>query len=88
MKDWERDLVFMQNEFSIKRKDGKLYNRKLSLVAFGSNSGSMPFTATSILVGYPTGIVAQLILDGKIQERGVLMPSSQIIIETVIQEVN
>lgn len=52
-------MVFMQNEFHIKLKDGSIINKKYDLITFGGHNG-MPYTATSILVGYPAAIIAQV----------------------------
>ena len=58
-KNNERDLIFMQNEFLIKRKDGIIINKRYDFIAFGGHN-QLPYTATSILVGYPTAIIAQV----------------------------
>lgn len=55
----ERDLVFMQNSFLIKQKDGEIINKKYDLLIFG-NHNNLPYTATSFLVGYPAAIIAQV----------------------------
>jgi hypothetical protein len=61
-KDEERDLVFMDNEFQIQRKDGFLLNKKYVMLVFGGHN-RLPYTATSILVGYPAAIIAQVYLN-------------------------
>lgn len=61
IKDYERDLVFFQNEFLIKNKSGVLSKIKYDLLAFGGHN-NLPYTATSILVGYPAAVVAQVII--------------------------
>jgi saccharopine dehydrogenase (NADP+, L-glutamate forming) len=81
---WDRDLVYMQNEFLLKTKDGRLINKKYDLVVFGGHNG-LPYSAVGLLVSYPCAITAQLILDGKINERGVLTPSSDVVIDTVLK---
>ncbi len=86
LQDWERDLVFMQNEFKLLRKDGKLVNKKYDLVVFGRHNG-LPYSAVSLLVSMPCAVTGQLILDGKIKERGVLRPTSEVVISTVLNEV-
>lgn len=52
-------MVFMQNEFQIKNKNGAIVNMKYDLITFGGHN-NLPYTATSILVGFPAGIVAQV----------------------------
>lgn len=60
----------MQHRFVI-QLNGKTIRRKSSLIEIGQRNG---FTAMSITVGFPSAIGAELILDGKISERGVIRP--------------
>lgn len=57
--------------------------RKSSLILEGTKNGA---SAMSRTVGTPTAIGAQLVLDGKIQERGVLRPIYKDIYEPVLEE--
>jgi saccharopine dehydrogenase (NADP+, L-glutamate forming) len=84
--EWERDLVYMQNEFKNLNSKGQMITRKYDLVVFGRHN-NLPYSAVSLLVSMPCAITAQLMLDGKIKERGVLRPSSEIIINTVLDQV-
>ncbi len=59
IREYERDMVFIQNEFQIKNKSGSIVNLKYDLITFGGHN-NMPYTATSILVGFPAAIVAQV----------------------------
>jgi saccharopine dehydrogenase-like NADP-dependent oxidoreductase len=86
LQEWERDLVFMQNEFKLLSKDGRLTNKKYDMVVFGRHN-NLPYSAISLLVSMPCAITAQLILDGKIKETGVLRPTSDVIIQSVLGEV-
>jgi len=52
-------MVFMQNEFQIKNKNGAIVNLKYDLITFGGHN-HLPYTATSILVGFPAAIIAQV----------------------------
>lgn len=61
MEEWERDLVFMQNEFVVKTKEGKIVNKKFDLVVFGGHN-KMPYSATSLLVSLPCATATQVIL--------------------------
>lgn len=81
MKDGETDLVAMQHIFLIE-KNGKKTIKKSTLVSIGDKKG---FTAMALAVGSPTGIGAQLILDGKISERGVCIPKYPDIYEPVLK---
>jgi saccharopine dehydrogenase-like NADP-dependent oxidoreductase len=60
----------MQHRFVI-QIGNKTIRRKSSLIEIGQKNG---FTAMSITVGFPSAIGAELILDGKINERGVIRP--------------
>lgn len=86
LQDWERDLVFMQNEFKLIRKDGRNITKKYDMVVFGRHN-NLPYSAVSYLVSMPCAITAQLILDGKINEIGVIRPTSDQIIKSVLGEV-
>jgi saccharopine dehydrogenase-like NADP-dependent oxidoreductase len=55
----ERDLVFLQNEFLLKTKEGQLKKRKFDLVAFGRHNG-MPYSATALLVSLPCAVTTQV----------------------------
>jgi hypothetical protein len=59
-KESERDLLFMQNEFQIKKKNGSIFNKKYDMIVFGGHN-RLPYTATSILVGLPAAITAQVL---------------------------
>ncbi len=66
----DSDLVAMQHRFVIEL-NGKRFFRKSTLIEVGQKNG---FSAMSLTVGIPTAIGAELILDGKVKERGVLRP--------------
>lgn len=55
----ERDLIFMQNEFQIQKKNGAIFKKKYDLLVFGGHCG-LPYTATSLLVGKPAAIITQV----------------------------
>ncbi len=71
LKEGETDLIAMQHLFVIESKEGKRTIKKSSLIQIGDKKG---FSAMSLTVGTPTAIGTQLILDGKISERGVIAP--------------
>ena len=70
LKDGETDLIAMQHIFTIE-KDGKKSIKKSSMIKIGEKNGQ---TGMSITVGTPTAIGAQLILDGLVKQRGVVIP--------------
>lgn len=60
----------MQHRFIIEL-NGKKYYRKSTLIEIGQKHG---FSAMSLCVGIPSAIAAELVLDGKVSERGVIRP--------------
>lgn len=60
----------MQHRFLIEI-EGRRFLRKSSLIEIGDKNG---FSAMSITVGVPSAIGAELVLQGRIKERGVLRP--------------
>lgn len=87
MEEGERDMDFMTNEFTILTKEGELKKRKLDLLVFGNlnNSG---YSATALTVGTPAAIVTQLILDGKVSQRGIVTPTCPRIGGIVLSEMS
>jgi len=74
-KDNEKDLAVMLNEFE-GLKDGKLILMTCSLsIERDLNTGLM---AMSMGVAYPACIVAEMIVNGKIEKKGVLSPVKDI----------
>lgn len=73
----------MQHVFRIQPVDPskKPFTRKSSLIMIGEKNGP---SAMSLTVGLPTAIGAQLILDGKISLRGVVIPTEKEIYEPVL----
>lgn len=67
----ERDMVVMQHEFIIKRADGGEERKSSSLIEYGDPNG---FSAMARTVGYPVVVATEMILDGKVQEVGVIAP--------------
>lgn len=85
MEEGERDVDFMQNEFTILTKNGEIEKRVLDLVVFGNHNNS-GHSATAITVGATAAIGTQMIIDGKIEERGVMMPTSPKVVDHVLKE--
>lgn len=78
----DKDLVVMWHRFGI-TEAGKNKTIEASLVATGKNSVD---TAMAMTVGLPLGIAARLLLEGKIQERGVVIPTASELYEPVLAE--
>eukprot|EP01112_Ceratiomyxa_fruticulosa_P015650 TRINITY_DN4631_c0_g2_i1.p1 TRINITY_DN4631_c0_g2~~TRINITY_DN4631_c0_g2_i1.p1 ORF type:complete len:494 (-),score=114.09 TRINITY_DN4631_c0_g2_i1:78-1559(-) len=75
----ERDIVVMQHEFTVEYPSHKekIYS---TLVVFGDNDQSVisgawhKSTGTAKTVGIPVAIAAELVLSGKVPQRGVVAP--------------
>ncbi len=78
----DKDQVVMWHRFGFTH-GGKKKTIEASLVATGKNSVE---TAMAMTVGLPLGIAARLLLEGKILERGVVIPTSPEIYEPVLEE--
>ncbi|KAJ8667132.1 hypothetical protein QAD02_008794 [Eretmocerus hayati] len=80
----ERDLVVLHHEVRIRWPDGRLEQRDINLVQYGdvrasNSSDPIPSNAHSAMartVGYPAAIAVKMILDGEIQQRGMVLPFS------------
>ena len=66
-------------------KDGKVKGKKSTMVNIGEKGG---FSGMAKTVGTPTGIGAQLILDGKISIKGVCIPKYPEIYLPVLEELD
>jgi saccharopine dehydrogenase-like NADP-dependent oxidoreductase len=73
MQSGDKDMVVMYHRF-VYKKDGKEYTLQSTLVSEGENEVS---TAMAKTVGLPLGIAAKLILENKIQARGVVIPVTE-----------
>jgi saccharopine dehydrogenase (NADP+, L-glutamate forming) len=78
----DRDMIVMWHRF-VYELEGNRKEIQSSLVAKGMNSVQ---TAMAKTVGLPMGIVARLLLEGKIKSRGVTIPIQREIYEPVLTE--
>lgn len=69
-KPHEKDMIMLQHIFTIEKADGKRYTKKATLLDFATEK----FSSMARTTGLPCAITVQLILDGKINRRGVLGP--------------
>jgi saccharopine dehydrogenase (NADP+, L-glutamate forming) len=67
----ERDMVMLQHKFEIENKDKSKETRTSTLVDYGDPKG---YTAMARLVGVPCAIATRLVLDGTINDKGVIAP--------------
>jgi saccharopine dehydrogenase (NADP+, L-glutamate forming) len=76
-------MVMLQHKFEIEWKDGSKETRTSTGLWYGVPNGDSAMATT---VGVPCGITTQLILDGKITERGVLAPMNMKLCAPIIEE--
>lgn len=69
----ERDMVMLQHKFGITWADGQKETRTSTLLDYGVPNG---YTSMAKLVGVPCGVATQLVLDGVINDAGILAPYS------------
>ena len=75
-----RDMVILQHEMDVEQ-DGRTRTELATLVVKGDPGG---FTAMSRTVGLPAALSVCLLLEGKLEERGALLPITPAIYEPVM----
>jgi saccharopine dehydrogenase (NADP+, L-glutamate forming) len=80
----DKDFIVMWHRFKF-LKDGKEKEIQAYLTAKGDDEIS---TAMAKTVGLPLGIAAKLLLQGKIEQRGVMIPVTREIYEPVLEELS
>ncbi|CAO3676791.1 unnamed protein product [Umbelopsis vinacea] len=78
----ERDMVAMHHEFGIIDRNGKPQNMTSTLITYGDSQ----HTAMAKTVGLPCAMAAELVLDGRIPEQGVLVPTAKHVYEALLHE--
>ncbi len=78
----DTDMIVMQHEFEYILKD-KFYRITSSMVAEGRDNVD---TAMAMTVGFPVAIGCKLILEGKIKDTGVKIPTSSNIYKPILEE--
>ncbi|CAH1390157.1 unnamed protein product [Nezara viridula] len=69
----DRDVIVMRHDIGIMWPNGNRESRGITLVEYGDVKGH---TAMSRMVGLPAAIAAKMVLDGEIQEKGMVLPFS------------
>ncbi|XP_022910037.1 alpha-aminoadipic semialdehyde synthase, mitochondrial [Onthophagus taurus] len=67
----ERDLVILRHDIGIVWPDNRKEERGINLVVYGDVGGHSAMAKT---VGFPAAIAAKMVLDGEIQQKGVVLP--------------
>lgn len=78
----ERDMVIMQHIFKVKKADGKKEKIVSSLLDYGDKK----YTSIAKTVAYPAAIGVKMILDGKIDIKGVHIPVKREIYTPILNE--
>jgi saccharopine dehydrogenase (NADP+, L-glutamate forming) len=78
----ERDMVMLQHRFEIEWANGQKETRTSTGLWFGVPNGESAMATT---VGVPCAITAQLILDGKITQKGVLAPMTPELCDPILK---
>ena len=81
--DDEQDMIVMQHRMVLVDKQGQKTFHRSTLIEKGDLGG---FSAMAKTVGYPAAIAADLILQGKIERKGVCIPVTKDIYEPVLNE--
>lgn len=75
-------MVILRHEVGIRWQDGRIEERGINFVVYGQPHGH---SAMAMTVGKPAAIAAKMILDGEIQERGVVLPFTRDIYRPMLQ---
>uniref|UniRef100_A0A1Q3EWG7 Alpha-aminoadipic semialdehyde synthase, mitochondrial n=1 Tax=Culex tarsalis TaxID=7177 RepID=A0A1Q3EWG7_CULTA len=70
----ERDLIVLRHDVGIRWSDGRREERGINFVTYGQPAIHGGHSAMAVTVGFPAAIAAKMILDGEIQQRGVVLP--------------
>jgi saccharopine dehydrogenase (NADP+, L-glutamate forming) len=84
LKEHDRDLVVMWHQFGYVQ-NGEQKHLEASLVVEGSDAND---TAMARTVGLPMGIAVKLILEGRVKQRGVVIPVSAEFYDPILSELS
>lgn len=82
--DTERDLVILRHELVIRWTDGRREERGVNFVVYGQPAVIGGHSAMAQTVGFPAAIATKMVLDGEIQERGVVLPFAPDVYRTML----
>ncbi|XP_015600808.2 alpha-aminoadipic semialdehyde synthase, mitochondrial [Cephus cinctus] len=77
----ERDLIILRHDIGILWPDNRREDRGINLVVYGDPKGH---SAMARAVGYPAAIAVKMVLDGEIQQRGMVLPFTQNIYRPIL----
>lgn len=70
----ERDLVVLRHELIVRWANGEIEEKGINFVAYGQTAEQDGHSAMAVTVGFPAAIATKMVLDGEIQQRGVVLP--------------
>lgn len=70
----ERDLVILRHEFIVRWPNNTREEKGINFVVYGTPAKQGGHSAMARTVGTPAAIATKMILDGEIQQRGVVLP--------------
>lgn len=79
----EKDLIILNHDIEAQLPSGAKEQHRVTLVAYGEQPNG--FSAMARTVGCTTAIISNMILNGEIQERGMLRPTSKAVYRPVLQ---
>ncbi|XP_039751118.1 alpha-aminoadipic semialdehyde synthase, mitochondrial [Pararge aegeria] len=77
----ETDFVALRHEIGVTWSDGKKERREVTMTLRGDPATHSAMART---VGLPTAIAAKMVLDGEIQQRGVVLPFAPVVYKSLL----
>lgn len=78
----ETDVLIMRHTIGIQWPDRSEEKEHVDFVIYGNPD---KYSAMSATVGFPTAIAAKMVLDGEIQEKGIVLPMSQDVYRPILK---
>ncbi|CEG74882.1 Putative Glyceraldehyde-3-phosphate dehydrogenase-like C-terminal domain-containing protein (Fragment) [Rhizopus microsporus] len=78
----EHDMVAMHHEFGIEHSSGQKETLTSTLIRYGNDE----HTAMAETVGLPAAMAVELVLDNKIPERGIQVPTQRHVYEPILEQ--
>ncbi|XP_063674612.1 alpha-aminoadipic semialdehyde synthase, mitochondrial-like [Bolinopsis microptera] len=79
----ETDVIIMNHSVGVRLPSGKCETHRSNMVVYGEEGG---WTAMCKTVGLPVGIAAEMIMNGEIKERGLVLPFTKEIYKPMLKK--
>ncbi len=86
LKEHDKDMIVMQHQFEYRYPNTKVKKTKKIISSLIVKGEDQTYTAMAKTVGLPLAITSKLILQGKVNARGVVIPVSKEIYEPLLTE--